>query len=468
MATLYVGRAGWSRPAAGAGRIPTHRILRLAAFAVPIYAAGQPVVAFVPAIFSRHYGVTLPVLGLVLLIGQAVNAFLDPLIGSLSDRTRTRFGRRRPWIAGGGVLFILGTGMLFFPPARIPVAWLTTAILFYFVGTSAIVTPLFAWSGEVSRDYDERTRIAGLFTLASSIALVLALSLPAVADQVRPGDGPLRLTLFGVLTLGTALPALVLTLTALPDRVPAALPERTGLRAALSAVFANPMLLRVLAADAAVTTGQGIRTALALFIVTIYFDRPEWAAGLFLFQYSFGMLAGPIWQRIGVALGKTRAAVLAEALQAAINFGLLFLTPDRWPLMLALALAQGLTQGSGNLMLRAMVADVADHYRTATGEDHAGLYFSVFGLSIKLGGALAAGIALPLVAWFGFDPKAAHNAPQALQGLLAVFALGPALAHSAAAFIVAGFPLDARRQSEIRRQLEARDAVAAAALTPAE
>lgn len=73
------------------------------------------------------------------------------------------------------------------------------------------------------------------------------------------------------------------------------------------------------------TTGlrytQGVRTGLMLFVVTFYFRRPEWAAGLFLFQYAFGVLAGPIWQAIGVRLGKTRAAVLAEGVQAAINLG---------------------------------------------------------------------------------------------------------------------------------------------------
>lgn len=86
-------------------QLPTARLLRLAAFSVPVYAAGQPMVAFVPAIFSRQFGIPLATLGLVFLIGQVLNGLLDPLIGALSDRTHSRFGRRRPWIAGGGLLF---------------------------------------------------------------------------------------------------------------------------------------------------------------------------------------------------------------------------------------------------------------------------------------------------------------------------------------------------------------------------
>ena len=433
--------------------IATTRLLRLAAFAVPVYAAAQPVMAFVPAIFARNYGVPLATLGLIFLVGQALNSLLDPVIGTLSDRTVSRFGRRRPWIAGGGLLFIAGSAMLFFPPAAPSTAWVATGALLYYLGTAATTTPLLAWSGEISQDYAERTRIAGLFTLLSSCALVLALLLPALADQLRPNDGPLRLTLFGTLVLVTAIPGLALTLTAATDtRVPAPrLPF--NLRQALRTTLGNRLLLRVLASDAAVTAGQGIRTGLMLFVVTIYFQRPEWTAGFFLFQYSFGVLAGPIWQRIGIRLGKTRAAVLAELVQSAINFGLLFLTPDRFGLMLFLALAQGLSQGSGNMMLRAMVADVADRERLETGEDRLGLYYSVFGISAKLGGALAVGIALPLVGWLGFNPKGV-NSPEALEGLLFVFALGPALAHALSAALLAGFPLDERAHREIRARLE--------------
>ncbi len=443
----------FTSPSAPESPPATGRLLRFAAFSVPVHAAAQPILAFVPAIFSRQYGIPLATLGLIFLIGQVLNSLLAPAIGAPSDRTTSRLGRRRPWIAGGGLLFMAGSAMLFFPPAAPSTAWVLTGVLLYYLGAAASSTILLAWSGEITRDYDQRTRISGLFTLLSSIALVLALLLPTALDQFRPGDDALRLTLLGLLVLATAIPGLALTLTAFPDS-----PAQSGaggpdLRGNLHAVFGNPLLLRVLASDVAVTTGQGIRTALMLFVVTVYLERPEWAAGFFLFQYSFGMLAGPIWQRIGMALGKTRAAILAELIQTAINLGLLFVTPDRFGLMLFLAFAQGLSQGSGNLMLRAMVADVADQHRLDTGEERTGLYYSVFSVSMKLGGALAVGIALPLVGWLGFDPTGA-NSPEALQGLLLVFALGPALAHALSAALLIGFPLGERAHSEIRARLE--------------
>lgn len=429
------------------------QILRLSAFALPLYAAYQPVIAYVPTILARHYGIALTTLGTVFLAGQVINALLDPVVGTLSDRCGSRFGRRRPWVAGGGVLFIVGVAMLFFPPAQVSPAWLAAGALAYFSGSSITQTALFAWSGEVSGDYAQRTRIAAHFTLLSSVALVLVLVLPAIADHLRPDDLPLRLHLFGTLVLASAVPALLLTLTAAPDTVTAAVRTAAAPLAAIRAVFANPLILRVIAADAIVTAGQSVRTGLLLFVVTLYFHRPEWAAGLFLFQYGFGLLAAPIWQRIGIALGKARAAVLGEAAQAAINLALLALTPDRFGLLLALTAAQGLTQGAGNLMLRALVADVADAHAAQTGEERTGLYYSAFSISMKVGSALALGLALPLLGWLGFTPQGT-NGPAALSGLLLVFALGPALAHAIAAGLMAGFPLDRHSHARIRARLD--------------
>jgi GPH family glycoside/pentoside/hexuronide:cation symporter len=148
-----------------------------------------------------------------------------------------------------------------------------------------------------------------------------------------------------------------------------------------------------------------------------------------------------------------------------INLGLLLVTPETLPLLIGLTIAQGLAQGSGNLMLRAMVSDVADKQRLETGVDRTGLLFSIFSLTGKSATAVAVGVALPLVGFLGFKPGAANSA-EALLGLKLVFALGPAIAHLASAFLNRGFTLDEAGHGEIRRQLDQRDLVRVA--TPAE
>lgn len=449
------------RAGARPGGLPTGRLIAFSTLAMPVAAAQVPLNVYLPAILAQHFGIALSTLGVVFLLAKSWGVIADPLIGVLSDRNGGQFGRRRTWIAGGGALLALATLLLFFPVAGVTPVYVAVALFVFYLAWSMVQIPYLAWSAEISGDYDERTRVATYQTVTSALSLLLVLVLPTIVDQIAPKDGALKLGVMGGLLLTLLAVSLPLTLRAFSERAPAPAGPRPKLGETLRVVWSNPLLVRVLASDFAVALGQSIRGTLFVFVVTAYMGLPQWASGLFLAQFVFGLAAGPIWMRIAYRIGKHRAAVAGELAQVAINLGLLFVFPGNLPLLLGLTIAQGLAQGSGNLMLRSMVGDVADQDRLKTGQDRTALFFSVFSTSTKAAMAAAVGIALPLVAWLGFDPKAAANTPEALRGLLLVFALGPALAHLVSALLVAGFPLDAKAHAAIRSQLAERDARAA-------
>ncbi|WP_375196617.1 MFS transporter [Sphingobium sp.] len=443
--------------------------LRLAGFsavAMPTWGASLPLALFVPQLYASKFGLSLATIGLIFLIGRFWDVAADPIVGALSDRTRSRFGRRRPWIAAGGLLFGLSSALLFFPPAALVTpAYLAGVLFLFYLGWSMVEIPSSAWSGELTAHYHGRTRVVAYQTLLRSIGLLAVLVLPTILDQYDPGNGTLKLQLVGGFVLVTLLPSLLLTLFSVPEPpLPETAPQhgfgRQSFWRAASLVFSDRLLLRVLASDTVVTAGQSIRAGLIVFFTVWYMGLPAWASGLYLLQFIFGIAAAPVWQRIGTRIGKREAAITGELAQAAINIALLFVFPGGLPLLIALTIAQGVTQGSGNLMLRAMVADVSDAHRLRTGHDRTGLFFSVFALSMKLGPAIGIGIALPLIGWAGFS-AGPGNAPEALEALKYVFALGPALAHIAAALIIRRFPLNEAAHAEIRRALHQRDATAA-------
>lgn len=445
--------AGSGEQRAGAGRL-----LAFSAIALPVYAAQMPLAVYLPAIYAQHYGVSLALLGTIFLVERLWGTVADPIIGALSDRTRSRFGRRRLWIASGALVFGLSGLLLFFPLAGVTPLYLGAALFAFYLGWSMIQIPYLAWSGEISRDYHERTRIATYQQVVGSASLLIVLILPTIVDQLRPGDAPLKLAAMGGLIVATLVPTLLLTLRAFPE--PAARETASGrpdFTQTVRIVLGETLLMRVLLSDFAVTLGQMIRGALFVFFVSSYMELPRWASGLFLLQFVFGIAAGPIWLAVAKRLGKHRTAVWGELAQVAINLGLLLVVPGQLPLLLGLTIAQGLAQGSGNLMLRSMVADIADKHRLETGEDRSALFFSVFSVSMKAGMAAAVGIALPLVGWAGFDPKAVHNSDHALTVLLLVFALGPALSHLVSALLLLGFPLDEAAHADIRRALDERE-----------
>lgn len=432
--------------------------MSFAAISMPLAAVEVPLSTYVPPLYASAFGFDLATIGLIFLAARLWDAVIDPGIGILSDRTRSRFGRRRPWIAAGGVIFGLAAIPVFLPPEGFGPVTLSVALFTMYLGYSFIATPYAAWSGELSSRYHERTRVQTYAQITTSIALLLALVLPSLLAQ-RYADQPrLQLAAMGAMVFVLLVPSLLLGLRALPEPpVPAGPPPPLELRKTFRLVFGDRLLLRVLASNFAVRLGQGIRTATFVFFVSFYMGKPTWAPALFLLQYVFGILAGPIWHAVGKRIGKSRAAVSGELVQVAINLGLLLLTPSSIPLLIALTIAQGLAQGSGNLMLRSIVADVADHHHLETGHDRIGLFYSVFSLSDKAAFAVAVGVALPLVAWLGFDPKLANSA-QALEHLKWVFGLGPALAHLLSAALIHGFPINEHNHAEIRRMLAARDA----------
>jgi GPH family glycoside/pentoside/hexuronide:cation symporter len=433
------------------------RLTAFSALAIPVYAVQVPLSAYLPAILAQHYGLPLTTLGLIFLLAKSWGVLTDPLVGALSDRTRNRYGRRRSWILAGGVAFGLAVLLLFFPVFGVTPIYLGIVLFVLYLSWSMIQIPYFAWSGEISAEYQQRTRVATYQTVGAAIGLLLVLLLPTLVDQFYPGADALKLGAMGAIILATLIPGLLCTLRAFPEPQAPASPS-IPLRPlqTFRLILGNRLLMRVLLSDFLMTVGQLTRGALFVFFVGTYMQLPRWSSGLFLLQYVFGIAAGPLWMAIGQRLSKHRTAIAGELAQVLINLGLVFVVPGGLALLLALTIAQGLAQGSGNLMLRSMVSDVADQHRLQSGEDRTALFFSVFSISMKAGMAVAMGVALPLVAWFGFDPHATHNSTQALRGLQLTFALGPAILHALAALCIKGFPLDAAAHAQVRRQLAAR------------
>ncbi|CAD7339968.1 MFS transporter [Sphingomonadales bacterium 56] len=403
---------------------------RLAGFSVISIATGGfniPLQTYLPAFYATVIGMDLATVGLVFMISRLWSAAADPMIGWASDHTRTRIGRRKPWILGGGLLFLLSLLAVFSPPAGATPLYLGGWLLLLCLGWTATSTPLYAWGGEMASSPVERARIQAYIQTGSSIGIFLVLVLPAVLDALGRGNPEARVGSMGalvvvVLAIGMLLIALLFREPPLGPRTSVAANWREGIRTVLT----DHVLWRIVASDFFVALGQGFRTAVFLFFVTRYMGMAS-PALLLMLQYAFGMFAAPLWARISYRFGRLRTLIIAEGVQVGINLMVLFLTPDRMWLFILLIIGQGLTQGSGNLMLRSMIYDVADRHREASGVERAGLFSSVFNVTTNAAYAVAVGIALSVVGFLGFDPRSSGT--EGIMGMHMFFAIGPAVGH---------------------------------------
>jgi Na+/melibiose symporter-like transporter len=434
---------------------------RLAAFVgpcLPLAGFGLPLTIHLPTFYARDLGLPLSAVGVAFLLVRLADIGLDPVLGALMDRTRTRLGRFRPWLIGAVPVLMAASGLLFMARPGVGPAYLWFALVVGYAGFSMGSLSQQAWASVLSPDYDGRSRIYGWWQAGNVVGMLLILTTPAVVQFGLHGS-----RVDGIRAMGWLL------ILSLPATVALACwrvgePARPGPTARPAAAADYLRLLRhrsmapLMAADLLLGWAPGITGALFLF----YFDQvkhvPDAQANLMLLAYFVAALFGaPLWSWLATRVGKHRA-LACNALFVVASLIVVWLTPLASPLVgfPVMALA-GLPYSGASLLLRAMLADVGDELELQTGEDRTGLLYAVLTGTTKIGSALAL-LTFVILASLGFDAQSAHNAPAAVAGLQALFVAAPALLSALAAAVILTYPLDARRHAEIRTALDARAA----------
>jgi GPH family glycoside/pentoside/hexuronide:cation symporter len=224
-------------------------------------------------------------------------------------------------------------------------------------------------------------------------------------------------------------------------------------------------MFRVIVADLALGMGPGWMAALYLFYSRDYMGLTSGQANILLLIYIVSGIAGaPSLAWLATRIGKHRAIIAA-----AFTYSLLLITLPFLPKGNLLAAAPtmfftGFMATSFNVLTRAMTADVADEMRLRQGKERGGLLYALTTLTNKI----AAGVGISLTFWAlgqtGYDPKlGATNTPEQVQALMVVFLAGPIVFVSLGALTLLGYGLTPERAAEVRRQLEAREALAGSA-----
>ena len=120
-----------------------------------------PVAVFIPRFWASDMGVPLTVLATIGFAVRAFDVITDPLMGYISDHTRSRFGRRKPWVLLATPIMMLSIYMLFMPPEGAGVVHYGVWSLGLSVAITMMLIPYYAWGAELSTDYNERSRITG-------------------------------------------------------------------------------------------------------------------------------------------------------------------------------------------------------------------------------------------------------------------------------------------------------------------
>ncbi|MFW5681170.1 MAG: MFS transporter [Pseudomonadota bacterium] len=436
-------------PEAGERRLGWGLLLAYGALALPLAALNLPLYVFLPTFWASELGVGLTAVGLALLAARLLDVISDPLIGELSDRTRTRLGRRRPWVVAGAPILAVGMVVLFRPYEGAGGLDLFLWAAVAYLGWTMVTLPYTAWGAELSPDYHERTRITTVREAFVILGVAIAASLPALlGGEVELG----RILGWMALAVIVILPVcLVVVLRFIPEP-PAPEGAVPAFRREFRHLWANRPFRTLVLAFLLNSMANGLPATLFLLFASLRLEAGDATGWLLLVYFLAGVAAAPLWLQLSYRVGKHRAWILSIVWACCVFATVPLLGPGDVAWFFLICALSGASLGADLALPAAMQADVVDVDRTLSGRQRTGFFFAVWSMATKLSMALAVGIAFPVLGAVGFDPAGSNDAT-ALWALTLLYAVVPIPIKLAAAWLVRGFALDAEGHAAIRERL---------------
>ncbi len=424
---------------------------------LPICALGLPVIVYLPPYYAGTLGLPLATVGLVFLLVRLIDVPFDPIIGHLVDRTNGRFGRFRPWVAGGAALMVIGLYLVFMATPGISAGRALFGLVVMYIGLSAAYVAHTAWGAVLSEDYHERSRVFGWWQMVNVAGLFLILAVPPVAQMFAGAkDAAIGIQAMGWVIIACLPVAVGLAVAFVPDTIR---PTQAAHHLSdIAAILRLPVLRRLLLAELLACLAPGLSGALLLF----FFEAargysPALSSTLLLFYFAAGLVAGPGWVWLSRRISKHRALFWSLVIYAVLQTATMLIPRDHFALAaMGMAIA-GLPAVAPAFLLRAMLADVSEAETLDSGLDRTGLFFASLTVVQKLGYAIPVGLSYPILGLIGFVPALGeNNSAAAIAGLEALFVLPPAILALLAAAVVWAWPIDAAAQARNAEALKAR------------
>ncbi|QMW23606.1 MFS transporter [Sandaracinobacteroides saxicola] len=410
-------------------------------------------------------GIEPAIAGGLIFATKILDMLIDPAIGMASDRTRSRFGRRRPWLFVGALLSALSFLAFFAPPAGLDTPalltlWAAGALVAYTLGYSLFNVPYMAMPAEMTDSYHERSSIHAWRIVFVSLGGFLAAAMaPVLLEALGKGERSSYATvgvIGGTLILATTMATVLLTGRARSiDRGPAVV----GIAGELGALWANKYFLRLISVKLAQLIGVFATQAAMIFFLVNALKLDLSILGAFGAAMTVSTIAtAPLLVRFSKRYGKREAYIVAGSAYILYSLSWLLASPGEpvWALVLR-GLVVGVAAGGNVILAMSMLTDIIEWDARRTGVRREGVYAAVY--SFVENGAAAFG---PLVIGFalslaGFEKGnvAAAVTPRVEQALLLGMVYIPVAMGALAIVLLLGYRLtEAQLRGDAARQVE--------------
>jgi GPH family glycoside/pentoside/hexuronide:cation symporter len=444
--------------------LPLAKKLAYAAPAFTLAVVGIPVYVYIPKFYTDVVGVHIGMLGFILLAVRIFDAVTDPLLGYLTDKTRTPFGRRRPYIALGSLALAVTLYLLFNPPKASPTFetwWFGVCIFSLFLFWTTVVVPYESLGPELTFNYHERTGLFGLRDGAMLAGTLVAASSPLIVSQAlglsQDSEGE-RLKFFWIAAIYGPLLILccwwcVLAIRERPGLGPV---SRQPLLKGLHAVLRNRPFVLLLISYTIAAFGSNLPATLILYYVE-YVLGSKLADFFLVLYFVTGIVFLPGWVMLSRRIGKKWAWIASMAINTGAFVGVFFLGPGDAPIYGVLVFFSGIGLGATIALPSAMQADVIDYDELLTGERREGQYIGLWSISKKLAAALGVGLSLSILSYAGYAPNVEQSETVRMT-LRVLYALVPSVFNLLGLGIALFYPIGVQAHQEILAAIQKRKA----------
>ncbi|MEI8341604.1 MAG: MFS transporter [Verrucomicrobiota bacterium] len=408
---------------------------------------------FIMFFYTDIFGITAAAAGTMLLFARSTDGIVDFFIGAMADRTKTKWGRFRPYLVWLciplAVVFVLAfTTPNISPGGKVVWAWVTYNLLMLLY--SGINIPYGALSGVMTDDPLERTSLNSYRMSLAQIGGIIANSTFIVLiAKFGAGNQQLGAQRTVMLFSSVAIVFFLISFLTTKERIHPRAEQKTKLTQDLATLFKNRHWIMMFATGVINIIFAVVRGSAGIYYLQRYlkldtagdakcFYKWESGHGIELFYLGqigtyflisgLAMIFGAMMTRFAVKLmGKKWSFIVSMALVGITAIPFYFISPDQMPLVYLFQILGMIFAGINATLFWAMVADTADFQEWKYNVRTTGVAFSATTCAQKAGMGIGAAIAGYLISYFGYDPKALTQSPDAIHGILLLVSLIPAV-----------------------------------------
>ncbi|WP_416307924.1 glycoside-pentoside-hexuronide (GPH):cation symporter [Neptunicella sp. SCSIO 80796] len=416
----------------------------------------QTVMLFLSFFYTDVFGISPAVVGTLFLVVRIFDAVTDPLMGAMTDRTNTKYGKFRPYLLWMALPFGLISVLAFTTPDLSPQGKIIYAFVTYgllMAAYTAINIPYSALGGVLTADPKERVSVQSyrfVFGMLGGL-LVTAFTLPLV-EWFGHGDKAkgYQLTIAAMSALGVLM--FIVCFVGTKERVFPPKSQNSTFKNDLKCLWQNDQWRILSLAALFVLFGIVMRNTVAIYYVKYYLGREDFITQFVTIGMIGNILGCAVAQPLTKYVCKVKAYIVLQAISAVICVLSYFIGSDQLMLATVVFFVWSFLLQMATPLLWAKMADTVDYGQWKTGVRITGMTYSSIVFFIKMGLAIGGAVVGWLLAYYGYQADVQQTA-EARQGILLCFTFYPAIGFMIVAWVMRRYRLNNAEINKIQDEL---------------